>query len=72
MREVILRLPEFLRPSMKRVGYVLGLNLEGGVIYNLQDPTGETYAKITSATEHEEMLYLGSIGENAIGRLPVP
>jgi len=37
------------------------------VTNNLQDPTGEKYAVITSATEHDGKLYLGSLIADAIG-----
>jgi hypothetical protein len=44
---------------------------EGRVAHNLQDPSA-SYAQITSVQEHEGMLCLGSLVEDAIGRLPVP
>jgi sugar lactone lactonase YvrE len=69
LRKIILRLPE---SPMARYGFVLGLDMNGHVVQNLQDPTGEKYADITNATEHAGMLYLGSIDEDAIGRLPIP
>ncbi len=72
LRKIIWRLPEFLKPAPKRCGYVLGLDDSGQVVHNLQDPAGKTYAEISSAIEYNGFLYFGSIGENAIGRLPVP
>jgi sugar lactone lactonase YvrE len=72
MRKLILRLPESLRPAPTPFGFVLGLDTDGKVRHNLQDPTGESYDEITSVTEHSGMLYLGSIVEDSIGRLPVP
>jgi hypothetical protein len=65
-------LPELLKPAPKRCGYVLGLDKNGVVVYNLQDPAGNKYAKIGSAIEHDGMLYFGSISETAMGRLPTP
>jgi len=72
LRKVIVRLPQFLQPAPQKYGFVLGLDMEGRVVYNLQDPSGESYYFVTSVQEHQGMLYLGSVEEDAIGRLPVP
>ena len=72
LREVFQRLPDSLSPQPSLYGYVLGLDLNGEVIYNLQDPTGETYADISSVIEHDGMLYIGSTSEDSIGRVQVP
>lgn len=71
LRKVVARLPEGLLSNTPRYGFVLGLDQDGRVVHNLQDPEG-TYAGISSVTEHEGMLYLGSLVEDAIGRLPAP
>lgn len=70
IRKIFMRLPESVS-TPKNDGFVLGLDIDGDVIQNLQDPSG-SYAQITSVEEHEGMLYLGSLVEDAIGRLPVP
>lgn len=72
LRKVILRLPAFLQPAPKRYGFVLGLDRNGHVVDNLQDPSGKSFALVSSVVEHGGNLYLGSIGEEAVGRLPVP
>ena len=71
LRKMILRLPETLLPETRRYGFVLGLDTKGQVVQNLQDPSG-SFAMITNVQEHGGMLYLGSLAENAIGRLPAP
>lgn len=71
LRKVVMRLPEPLLPAPGSYGFVLGLNAEGEVVHNLQDPAAG-FTQISSAQEHEGMLYLGSLVEDAIGRLPVP
>jgi sugar lactone lactonase YvrE len=71
LRKVLWRLPESLRPAATPFGYVLGLDLNGNVRYNLQDPSGDSYAEISSVMEHSGTLYLGSIGEDSIGRVPI-
>jgi sugar lactone lactonase YvrE len=55
-----------------RYGFILGLDPNGRVVDNLQDPTGMYYDTITSVQEHDGMLYLGSYAQDALGRLRVP
>ncbi|MFM1919670.1 MAG: hypothetical protein RLZZ303_1304 [Candidatus Hydrogenedentota bacterium] len=71
IRKVIARLPRILQPAPKRHSFVLGLDRDGKVVHNLQDPAGR-YAPITSVQEHGGFLYFGSIIEHAIGRFPRP
>jgi sugar lactone lactonase YvrE len=59
-------------PEPPRYGFVLGLDPNGRVVHNLQDPTATHYDSITSVQEHQGRLYLGSIAQDAIGRLAVP
>ncbi len=70
-RKIVYRLPEFLKPAPDQYGFVLGLDGQGRVVHNLQDPTG-TFSQISGVTEFQGQLYLGSLGGDAIGRLPVP
>jgi hypothetical protein len=72
LSNIMQRLPEALRLAPARYSFVLGPDLEGNVRHNLQDPSGESYAEITSVIEHGGTLYLGSIGEDSIGRIPTP
>jgi sugar lactone lactonase YvrE len=53
-------------------GFVLGLDLEGKVVHNLQDPSGKFASHVTSAYEYEGRLYLGNISDTAVYRIPVP
>lgn len=72
LRKVVLRLPEFLQPAPQRYGFVLGLSRDGQVVANLQDPSGQSFALISNVLEHQGKLYLGSIGEDVVGRISVP
>ncbi|HEX7177328.1 MAG TPA: SMP-30/gluconolactonase/LRE family protein [Pyrinomonadaceae bacterium] len=72
LRKVILRLPQSFQPAPERYGFVLALDTEGRVVENLQDPSGKSFAQISSALEHRGKLYFGSIGEDALGRLLLP
>ncbi len=71
-RKVLMRLPRIVSYPLPplRYGFVLGLDLEGNVVHNLQDPTGKSVSYVTTAREHEGMLYLTS--PNAVKRLQVP
>jgi len=72
LRKIVMRLPKFLQPAPKRYSFVLGLDLNGRVVENLQDGSQECYAEIANVVEHNGMLYFGSIGESAIGRIQLP
>jgi sugar lactone lactonase YvrE len=72
LRKVVLRLPEFMQPAPQRHGFVLGLDRDGRVVANLQDPSGQSFALVSNVLEHQGKLYLGSIGEDAVGRIKIP
>ena len=72
LRKVVLRLPSFLQPAAKRYAFVLELDANGKVIRNLQDPSPQCFAEIANVVEHKGNLYFGSIGESAVGRMPLP
>jgi hypothetical protein len=58
--------------NSREYGFVLGLDLNGKVVHNLQDPSGKFASHVTSAYEYDGMLYLGNISDKAIYRIPVP
>ena len=70
-RKMIVRLPDPLQPAPERYGFVLGLNRNGKVVYNLQDPAGG-YAQISSVQEFEGHLYFGSLAETGVGKIRIP
>jgi len=73
VRKILFRLQEITKysPLEESYGFVLGLDTNGRVVHNLQDPSG-MYGHITSVQEHGGMLYLASIFGQSIARLPVP
>ena len=71
LRKIVWRLPSFLQPNIKRYAFVLGLDQSGKVIQNLQDPSPQCFAEVSNVVEHKGNLYFGSLGESAIGRMPV-
>jgi sugar lactone lactonase YvrE len=72
LKKVVWRLPNFLQPNIKRYAFVLALDSNGHITRNLQDPSPTCFAQIANVVEHKGTLYFGSIGESAIGRMPVP
>ena len=70
VRKIVMRLPSFLQPNIKRYAFALGLDTNGRVIRNLQDPSPQCFTQIANVVEHEGALYFGTIGESAIGRMP--
>jgi sugar lactone lactonase YvrE len=73
IRKVAARLPlAWLAGVAPRYGFVLGLDANGNVVRNLQDPSGDHYAGVSCVVQHEGVLHLGSLLENAIGRLQLP
>src|SRR5437016_846977 len=71
MRKMVMRMPNFMQPSMKPYAFVLALDMNGRVVRNLQDPSAKPFAAIANVVEHKGVLYFGSIGESAIGRMPL-
>ena len=72
LRKVVMRLPDFLQPNIKRYAFVLALDRNGRVVRNLQDPSPQCFTQIANVVEHKGTLYFGSIGESAIGRMQLP
>lgn len=58
-------------PAPENYGFVLGLDSQGRVGRNLQDPSG-AYAQVSSEVERGGFLCLGSIADDEIGRIRVP
>lgn len=72
LRKAVARLPKLLQPAPKRYSFVLGLDVNGHVIDNLQDGSPQCYAEIANAVERQGTLYFGSIGESSVGRFRLP
>ena len=72
LRKAVMRLPAFVRPRAQHHGYLLALDADGRVLTTLQSPTGTPIALVSSVEPHGGVLYLGSLEEPALGRLPAP
>lgn len=69
LRKVLFRLPAFMHPAPAMHGWVLGLDIDGKVVADLQHASPDAYAPITSVVQSGDSLYLGSLTAPAIGRL---
>ena len=72
LRKIVFRLPLFMQPAPVRHGFVLGIDENGSVIHNLQDPDPESYSPITSVEEENGVLYLGSLNYPGLARIMRP
>ncbi|MEO1451830.1 MAG: SMP-30/gluconolactonase/LRE family protein, partial [Bacteroidota bacterium] len=64
LRKIIKRLPEAVQPAPVRYGMVFGLNRDGEIVANLQDPIGR-FAPVTSVEAVGDQLFLGSLSDTA-------
>jgi strictosidine synthase len=65
LRRMVAALPEALQPKPPRYGFVLGIDEQGKVVHNLQDPSGHV-AHLTGAREHDGRLFVGSLQDSAV------
>lgn len=71
LRRALWAMPDRLQPDASRVLFVLGYDEQGVVRAGVRAP-GDAYHYVTSAREHAGWLYLGSLVESAVLRIPVP
>ncbi len=71
LRRIVQRLPGFLQPKPARHAWVLGFDLDGKLVANLQYKGEGVYAPITSVEQFGDQLYFGSLTDTAIGRMPL-
>ena len=69
LKQLTLKLPEFLQPQPVHYGFVLGLDEQGRVVANLQDPGGEHLYEITSVEQSRDSLLFGTLSGDRIGRI---
>ena len=70
-RRLAARLPDRLQPAAQRYGLVARLGADGLITQSLHGPSG-SYREIVGVRQHDGWLYLGSLYETAVGRVPVP
>ncbi len=72
LRQIVLRLPAFLAPKPEPSAFVLGLDEEGNIIHNFQEPSGKPFSTITSVEEFGGALFFGRLEGHHIGRFVLP
>ncbi|VEF10737.1 strictosidine synthase [Pseudomonas fluorescens] len=71
MRKMIVRALTVLPKPVEKRGFVLGLDLDGKVIANLQDASDDNYSPITTVREYGQWLYFGSLKASHMARMPL-
>ncbi|MFW9078626.1 SMP-30/gluconolactonase/LRE family protein [Pseudomonas sp. P2757] len=71
VRKVMVRAMTVLPKPVEKRGFVLGLDLQGKVIANLQDAGEGNYSPITTVREYGDWLYLGSLKATHMARVPL-
>ena len=72
LRRMLYRVPERLRlHNVELIGWVMGIDTAGVIRHNLVDRSGTT-GPITSVLADHESLYLGSLLDSTIRRIPKP
>jgi hypothetical protein len=71
VRKMIVRALAVLPKPVEKRGFVLGLDLEGKVIANLQDASSGSYSPITTVREYGSWLYFGSLKATHMARMPL-
>jgi len=60
LKKLVHRLPDAIKPKALQHGMVLGYDIDGNLIHNLQDSTGRV-ATTSSARYHDGRLFIGSL-----------
>jgi sugar lactone lactonase YvrE len=71
LKNLVARLPPWLRPGPGEYGLVIALNDEGDIVSSLHDTRGDYLWGLTSARVHGDDLYFGSLYSDRLGRLPL-
>jgi sugar lactone lactonase YvrE len=72
VKGVLAKLPGFLWPKPRPYAFVVKLDENGQILDSFQDPTGKRLHAITSASERDGYLYLGSLSNDRIGKFKLP
>lgn len=70
LRKLLAYLPESLMPADVHASMIVGLGINGEVLFNLQSKLG-AYYYITSVNQYNDKLYIGSLENTAVGVLPL-
>ena len=71
LRKVVQRLPAAFRPNAQAYSHVFELSASGDVLRSLQNPGPEAFGATTGALEVGEWLYISSLNEPHLARIPL-
>ena len=66
-RNIVMRLPQFMKPAPENYGFILGLDRNAKVVYNFQDASPD-FAQLTSIEQLGNDLFIGSLTFDGIGK----
>lgn len=70
LKNVVAKMPQFLQPAPVHYGFVLGIDSNGKIVHNLQDPSSK-FSENTSVQQVGNDIYIGSLYENGIARMSI-
>jgi sugar lactone lactonase YvrE len=68
LREMVQRLPAFMRPNVVPYGHVIAFMGDGTITHSLQNPSG-SFAATTGVWEAADYLYISSLTETVLARI---
>lgn len=72
VRRLVAGLPRFLWPRPDAYGLAIAVNENGNIVQSLHDASGKHLRMVTSVYPWQGWLYVGSLENDRIGRLPAP
>ncbi|MFK7978601.1 MAG: SMP-30/gluconolactonase/LRE family protein [Saprospiraceae bacterium] len=70
LKNVVAKMPKFMQPGPVHYGFVLGIDSNGKIVHNLQDPSSK-FSENTSVQQVGNVIYIGSLYENGIARMSI-
>ena len=71
VRKMLVRALKVLPKPVEKRGFVIGLDVDGKLIANLQDASSGNYSPITTVREYGDWLYFGSLKAKNMARMPL-
>jgi len=70
MKNVVAKMPKFMQPAAVHYGFVLGIDGNGKVVYNLQNSAGK-FSENTSVQQVGNEIFIGSLYENGLAKMAI-
>jgi sugar lactone lactonase YvrE len=72
LRKVVPRLPRWMQPDPEPHAWVVAVDESGRIVESLEWRSPGAYFPVTSVRERDGWLWLGSLAQDALGRVPAP